>query len=181
MWARQFDADRVAAVYEQTYSDVRPRDGGVSAPGVDGWRDEDVHAWQILRPLRASAGYLPWTTGSMRRAPSSRSRCLSALVLVGHSEDLLPAHLADKLRMALLHVLLDRGDELVLAFGLDVRAAVAVDDLHETPPSSMDLHAGGLSLGCPAAGPAAVTQLLEFKRSETPAERETEATCRPRP
>jgi predicted O-methyltransferase YrrM len=29
---------------------------------------EDLHAWQILRPLLDQGGYLPWTTGSMRPA-----------------------------------------------------------------------------------------------------------------
>lgn len=27
---------------------------------------EDLHAWQILRPLLDAGGYLPWTTGAMR-------------------------------------------------------------------------------------------------------------------
>jgi predicted O-methyltransferase YrrM len=29
---------------------------------------EDLHAWQVLRPLLDAGGYLPWTTGSMRPA-----------------------------------------------------------------------------------------------------------------
>jgi len=29
---------------------------------------EDLHAWQILRPLLDEGGYLPWSTGSMRPA-----------------------------------------------------------------------------------------------------------------
>jgi Methyltransferase domain len=40
----------------------------VSATGIVGWRDHDLHAWQILRPLLDRGGYLPWTTGSMRPA-----------------------------------------------------------------------------------------------------------------
>jgi methyltransferase family protein len=40
----------------------------VSDPTVVGWEAEDLHAWQILRPLLDRGGYLPWTTGSMRPA-----------------------------------------------------------------------------------------------------------------
>jgi len=29
---------------------------------------EDLHAWQILRPLLGAGGYLPWSTGAMRPA-----------------------------------------------------------------------------------------------------------------
>jgi predicted O-methyltransferase YrrM len=40
---------------------------------VSGFADEprqaeDLHAWQILRPLLDAGGYLPWSTGSMRPA-----------------------------------------------------------------------------------------------------------------
>jgi hypothetical protein len=40
----------------------------VSAPATVGWREEDLHAWHILRPLLDRGGYLPWSTGSMRPA-----------------------------------------------------------------------------------------------------------------
>ena len=33
-----------------------------------GWREEDLHAWHVLRPLLDRGGYLPWSTGSMRPA-----------------------------------------------------------------------------------------------------------------
>lgn len=29
---------------------------------------EDLHAWQVLRPLLGAGGYLPWSTGAMRPA-----------------------------------------------------------------------------------------------------------------
>ena len=32
------------------------------------WREKDLHAWQVLRPLLDRGGYLPWSTGSMRPA-----------------------------------------------------------------------------------------------------------------
>jgi predicted O-methyltransferase YrrM len=35
-------------------------------PGVVGWTDRDLHAWQILRPLLDAGGYLPWSEGAMR-------------------------------------------------------------------------------------------------------------------
>jgi predicted O-methyltransferase YrrM len=40
---------------------------------VSGFADEphhaeDLHAWQILRPLLDAGGYLPWSTGAMRPA-----------------------------------------------------------------------------------------------------------------
>jgi SAM-dependent methyltransferase len=35
-------------------------------PAVVGWTDRDLHAWQILRPLLAAGGYLPWSEGAMR-------------------------------------------------------------------------------------------------------------------
>jgi hypothetical protein len=40
----------------------------VSASAIVGWREEDLHAWHVLRPLLDRGGYLPWTTGSMRPA-----------------------------------------------------------------------------------------------------------------
>jgi Methyltransferase domain len=40
----------------------------VSAPATVGWREADLHAWHILRPLLDRGGYLPWSTGSMRPA-----------------------------------------------------------------------------------------------------------------
>jgi len=40
----------------------------VTEPASDGWREEDLHCWQILSPLMVQGGYLPWTTGSMRPA-----------------------------------------------------------------------------------------------------------------
>lgn len=40
----------------------------MSAPATVGWREEDLHAWHILRPLLDRGGYLPWSTGSMRPA-----------------------------------------------------------------------------------------------------------------
>jgi hypothetical protein len=40
----------------------------VSATGIVGWREQDLHAWQVLRPLLDRGGYLPWSTGSMRPA-----------------------------------------------------------------------------------------------------------------
>jgi predicted O-methyltransferase YrrM len=40
---------------------------------VNGFTDdprhaEDLHAWQVLRPLLAAGNYLPWSTGAMRPA-----------------------------------------------------------------------------------------------------------------
>ena len=40
----------------------------MSASAIVGWRQEDLHAWHVLRPLLDGGGYLPWTTGSMRPA-----------------------------------------------------------------------------------------------------------------
>jgi hypothetical protein len=40
----------------------------VSAPASVAWREEDLHAWHILRPLLDRGGYLPWSTGSIRPA-----------------------------------------------------------------------------------------------------------------
>jgi hypothetical protein len=40
----------------------------VSAAPTVGWREEDLHAWHVLRPLLDRGGYLPWSTGSMRPA-----------------------------------------------------------------------------------------------------------------
>jgi hypothetical protein len=40
----------------------------VSAAATVGWREEDLHAWHVLRPLLDRGGYLPWSTGSMRPA-----------------------------------------------------------------------------------------------------------------
>jgi hypothetical protein len=40
----------------------------VNAFTDDPRHEEDLHAWQILRPLLDDGGYLPWTTGSMRPA-----------------------------------------------------------------------------------------------------------------
>ena len=41
-----------------------------AAPGQDGgvvgWEPEDLHAWQVLRPLLDLGGYLPWDAGAMR-------------------------------------------------------------------------------------------------------------------
>ena len=51
-------------------------------------------------------------------------------MLVGHPEDLLATHLADQVRMLRPDMLLDLGDELVVALSLDVEPAFAVDDLH---------------------------------------------------
>lgn len=44
--------------------------GGGEGPvsGVVGWTSNDLHAWQILRPLLAAGRYLPWSTGAMRPA-----------------------------------------------------------------------------------------------------------------
>jgi hypothetical protein len=40
----------------------------VSPAATVGWREQDLHAWHILRPLLDRGGYLPWNTGSMRPA-----------------------------------------------------------------------------------------------------------------
>jgi hypothetical protein len=40
----------------------------VSGPASVLGCEEDLHAWQVLRPLLDRGGYLPWTTGSMRPA-----------------------------------------------------------------------------------------------------------------
>src|ERR1700710_2547756 len=40
----------------------------VNAFADDPRHAEDLHAWQILRPLLDDGNYLPWSTGSMRPA-----------------------------------------------------------------------------------------------------------------
>jgi len=35
-------------------------------PGTTTWTPDDLHAWQILRPLLDAGGYLPWSSGTMR-------------------------------------------------------------------------------------------------------------------
>lgn len=41
---------------------------GAQADEVVGWTPDDLHAWQILRPLLDAGGYLPWSSGAMRPA-----------------------------------------------------------------------------------------------------------------
>jgi predicted O-methyltransferase YrrM len=36
------------------------------AAGVVSWVPEDLHAWQVLRPLLDAGPYLPWSAGAMR-------------------------------------------------------------------------------------------------------------------
>lgn len=36
------------------------------AEGTVAWTADDLHAWQVLRPLLDLGGYLPWSTGAMR-------------------------------------------------------------------------------------------------------------------
>jgi hypothetical protein len=35
-------------------------------PGTTAFTPDDLHAWQILRPLLDAGGYLPWSSGAMR-------------------------------------------------------------------------------------------------------------------
>lgn len=47
---------------------MTPKPGEAPVSGVVGWTFNDLHAWQILRPLLDAGGYLPWSTGAMRPA-----------------------------------------------------------------------------------------------------------------
>jgi len=38
----------------------------VTAAGIVGWVPEDLHGWQVLRPLLDAGPYLPWSAGAMR-------------------------------------------------------------------------------------------------------------------
>src|SRR3954453_6974549 len=79
------------------------------------------------RTRRATRPKRPSGTGA---GPRARALRRPGLVLVRHLEDLLAAELADHLGVALLDVRLDLRDELVVGLGLDVLAALAVNDLH---------------------------------------------------
>lgn len=59
----------------------------VSTAPVDStiaWTTEDLHAWQILRPLLDAGGYLPWSSGAMR--PSGLVDVCNEIVLGGRTE-----------------------------------------------------------------------------------------------
>lgn len=69
----------------------------------------------------------------------ARVRPAVGLVIVGHIENLLTTHLADELGVAFVDVLLDFGDELILGFSFDIRAAFAMDNLGHSSSWSREM------------------------------------------
>src|SRR3954454_23198748 len=80
------------------------------------------------RTRRATRPKRPSGTGA---GPRARALRRPGLELVRHLEDLLAGELADHLGVGLPDVRVDLRDELVVGRGLDVLAALAVNDLHD--------------------------------------------------
>jgi hypothetical protein len=61
---------RMSRTGTTSFGRVRPESGrcGMNAFTDDPHHTEDLHAWQVLRPLLDKGNYLPWSTGTMRPA-----------------------------------------------------------------------------------------------------------------